>query len=536
VRFTVGADRVWRDILEEHPPAGLVARRPYYRWLVVGTVCIGAFMGQLDASIAQLVLPVLEREFRHSLGLVSWVAIAYTLTLTVLLPVFGRLADVYGRKTLYTIGFLLFVLGSGLCGVAPDLPLLISFRVFQAVGAALLQTNSVAIVVSAAGRHHRGRAIGLQATAQAVGLSAGPAIGGLLIHALNWRWVFWINVPIGLLGAVVGWLVLPRTRTHADGQQFDWRGALLLTPALTALVLAINQGHAWGVRSPAFLCCAFAPALLLPLFICWENRQRAPLLDTMLFRQHAFWAGNLAGLLSYAMLFGVFFLMPFVSERAYQEGALAAGLRLMVVPAFIGLLSPVSGALHDRVGPRPLATAGMVLNFTGLVWLAAALRPGQSSLLTMTLALALFGIGQGLFTSPNNSSVMAAAPEHNLGQAGGILNVTRSFGTSVGVAAAAAVLAWRLGAATGRIGDSLHAQPEALLTAARYVLAMFAIFALVAAALSCIRPHGERRSSSRPSNCDPNVKRNVLPSVCRKTGSCTICSNFTKPAKRHEGS
>ena len=495
MRFSVTAGRVWRDILEEHPPARLVARRPYYRWLVVGTVCIGAFMGQLDASIAQLVLPVLERDFHHDLGLISWVAIAYTLTLTVLLPVFGRLADVYGRKTLYTVGFLLFVLGSGLCGVALDLPFLIGCRVFQAVGAALLQTNSMAIVVSAAGRHDRGRAIGLQSAAQAVGLSAGPAIGGLLIHTLSWRWVFWINAPIGLLGAVVGWFVLPQTKARADDQQFDWGGALLLAPALTALVLAINQGHAWGVRSPAFLCCALAPPLLLPLFIWWESRRCAPLLDTRLFRQHAFWAGNLAGLLSYAMLFGVFFLMPFVSERAYHEGALTAGLRLMVVPAFIGLLSPVSGALYDRIGPLPLATGGMVLSFTGFVWLAIALQPGQASQLPLTLALSLFGVGQGLFTSPNNSSVIAAVPEHGVGQAGGVLNVTRSFGTSVGVAAAAAVLAWRLGAATGRIGDSMHASPEALLTAARYVLGMFAIFALIAATLSWMRPHGERTRS-----------------------------------------
>jgi EmrB/QacA subfamily drug resistance transporter len=495
MRFSVTADKVWRDILEEHPPAPLVARRPYYHWLVVGTVCIGAFMGQLDASIAQLVLPVLERDFNYDLGLISWVAIAYTLTLTVLLPVFGRLADVYGRKTLYTIGFLLFVVGSGLCGVALDLPFLIGCRVFQAVGAAWLQTNSIAIVVNAAGRHHRGRAIGLQSAAQAVGLSAGPAIGGFLIHVLSWRWVFWINVPIGLLGAAIGWFVLPQTKTHADDEQFDWRGGLLLAPTLTALVLAINQGHAWGVRSPAFLCCVLAPALLLPLFIGWEKRQRAPLLDIMLFRQHAFWAGNLAGLLSYAMLFGVFFLMPFVSERTYHEGALQAGLRLMVVPAFIGLLSPLSGALYDRVGPRPLATAGMMLSFSSFVWLTVALRPGQSSLLPLTLALAMFGIGQGLFTSPNNSSVMAAAPEHHLGQAGGLLNVTRSFGTSLGVAAAAAVLAWRLGATTGRIGDSLRASPEALLTAARYVWTMFALFALIAAALSCIRPHGEQLSS-----------------------------------------
>ena len=493
-RLSTTTGKIWKEILQERPPAGILARRPYYRWLVVGTVCIGAFMGQLDASIAQLVLPVLERDFHRHLSAISWVAIAYTLTLAIMLPVFGRVADLYGRKMLYTVGFLVFIVGSGLCGLASNLPFLVGFRVFQALGAALLQTNSIAIVVTAAGERDRGRAIGLQAAAQAVGLSTGPALGGFLIHALSWRWVFWINVPFGLIGALMGWFVLPQTIAYVENRRFDWRGALLLAPALAALVLAIDQGDAWGALSPAFLCCTIAPALLLPLFLWWERRQQAPLLDPGLFRRHAFWAGNLAGLLSYAMLFGTFFLMPFVFERGYHEGPLAAGLRLMVVPVGLALLSPLSGALYDRVGPRPLTGAGMALSLCAFIWLALAMGPATASLLPVTAALGLFGIGQGLFTSPNNSSVMAAAPLTDVGQAGGILNVTRSFGTSVGVAATAAVLAWRLGIITGRTGDTLHASVPALLTASRYVLAMFAIFALVAGALSWLRPHGEKNA------------------------------------------
>jgi EmrB/QacA subfamily drug resistance transporter len=494
-RLSATTGRVWRELLQQPPPARLVAKWPYYRWLVVGTVCIGAFMGQLDASIAQLVLPALEHDFNQQLSAISWVAVAYTLTLAVLLPVFGRLADLYGRKMLYAVGFLLFILGSGLCGFASDLDFLVGFRVFQAIGAALLQTNSIAIVVTAAGAQYRGRAIGLQATAQAVGLSAGPALGGLLIHAFSWRWVFWINVPFGLLGAVLGWFVLPQTNAQSGDGQFDWRGVLFLAPALTALVLAINQGQAWGALSPAFLGSAFAPAVLLPLFLWWERQQRAPLLDLALLRQHAFWAGNLAGLLSYAMLFGLFFLMPFVFERAFHEGALAAGLRLTVVPLALGILSPLSGALYDHVGPRPLTVTGMAVTLCAFAWLALAMNTATRSLLPLTAALTLFGVGQGLFTSPNNSSVMAAAPEKDTGQAGGILNVTRSVGTTIGVAASAAVLAWRLGVTTGRNGDTLHASPQALLAATHYVLAMLAVFALIAAALSLGCPHSAQNRS-----------------------------------------
>ena len=203
-----------RDALlkgREPPPARSIARLASYRWFVVGTVCIGAFMGQVDSSITQLVLPRLEVDFNARLSTVSWVAVAYLLTMAGFLPVFGRLADMFGRKLLYTGGFLLFVLGSTLCGFAPNLPALIAFRVLQAIGAALLSSNSVAIVVTAAGPDERGRALGVMAAAQAVGLSAGPALGGLVLDTLGWQWVFWINVPFGLAAAVIGWFVIPPT-------------------------------------------------------------------------------------------------------------------------------------------------------------------------------------------------------------------------------------------------------------------------------------------------------------------------------------
>src|SRR5262245_62502758 len=192
-------------------------------------------MGQVDSSIAQMRLPRLEYEFGARLSTVSWVAIVYLLAMAAFLPIFGRLADMVGRKLLYTGVFLLFVLGSALCGLAPDLPVLIAFRVLQAIGAALLSSNSVAIIVAAAGPERRGRALGIQSAAQASGLSAGPALGGLVLDTLGWQWVFWINVPVGLVGAVLGWLVIPLTNDIPRERRFYWKGALQIVPALTAL-------------------------------------------------------------------------------------------------------------------------------------------------------------------------------------------------------------------------------------------------------------------------------------------------------------
>ena len=312
----------------EPPPLAGIARLGSYRWFVVGTVCIGSFMSQVDASMTQMLLPRLERDFDASLATVSWVAVAYILTMASFMPIFGRLADMVGRKLLYNSAFVLFMIGSGLCGFATDLPTLVAFRILQGIGAALLTANSISIVVLAAGPDARGRALGLQSAAQAIGLGVGPAIGGLILDTLGWHWAFWINVPVGLVGAVLGWFVLPQTQPASAGERFDWAGALLIAPALTAVIALLNQGHAWGVTSPLFVGCAIAATVFLSLFVWAERRAATPLVDFELLKQPAFLVGNLANFLSYAMLFGVFFLIPFLLVRVYQDTALVAGMRL----------------------------------------------------------------------------------------------------------------------------------------------------------------------------------------------------------------
>jgi EmrB/QacA subfamily drug resistance transporter len=468
----------------EPPPLPAIARLVAYWWLVVATVSIGSFMGQVDSSIAQMLLPTLEREFGARLSIVSWVAVAYLLAMAAFLPIFGRLADIVGRKLLYTAGFLLFVLGSALCGFAPDLPVLIACRVLQAIGAALLSSNSVAIIVMTAGPERRGRALGIQSAAQAVGLGAGPAIGGLVMDTLGWQWVFWINVPVGLAGAAIGWFVIPQTKELPPDHRFDWRGALLIVPTLTAVMTVLNQAHAWGPTSTALLGCALAAVILMIAFVRVEARAAVPLIDLGLFRRSAFATGNIAGLMSYAALFGVFFLMPFVFVRVYGDSALAAGLRLSIVPVMLGVVAPIGGALSDRLGSRVITVTGMLVCVAALALLFAVMDGERGSLWLVMLALAVFGLGQGLFISPNNSAIMEAVPESLTGEAGGLLNVMRCLGTSVGIAAASMLLGWRLEVLTGLVGDTIHAPAPALLSAARDVVLLLGAFAVVAGAMS----------------------------------------------------
>ena len=442
-------------------------------------------MGQLDASIAQLVLPTLQKSFHSSLASVSWVALSYLLTLASTLPIFGRLADMFGRKMLYTVGFFIFIIGSAACGFAGSLPILIFTRAVQAVGAALLQANSVAIITAAAGVQ-RGRAIGVQGAAQAIGLSLGPALGGFLIQALGWQWVFWINVPFGLAGTLLGWFILPQTEgLHRAEFRFDWWGAILLAPALAAITLAVSEMANWGAGSPVFLGMLSAGIALMVVFVLHETRILKPLVDLALFHSRAFSAGNAAGLISYALLFGVFLLLPFALERGYDDTPFAAGLRLTVIPLALGLTAPFAGALSDKFGTRRLTVSGMVIAAVALAIMAVALNGTMRALEITTVAMVAFGIGQGLFTAPNNSAIMGAAPQSLLGAAAGILNTMRTLGTSLGVALASVLLDYAVvvhGSTT-----LISAPPQLVTVGSRDVLGVFAFLALFAAAMSLLR-------------------------------------------------
>jgi EmrB/QacA subfamily drug resistance transporter len=489
---TTGPSRAVRlvDILSrgwEPAPAGFVARRSYYPWLVVGTTCIATFNGQLDASIVQLALPTLEHQFHARLSAVSWVALAHQLAFAAFLPVFARLAEIAGRKAMFLIGFALFTLALILCGSASDLSQLIAFRVLLGTAGAMLGANSVVILVKAAGPTRRGRAMGIFAAAQAVGITLGPVVGGVLLATLGWRWVFWAVVPFALAGAVIGWLIIPKTADLRSDRQFDWQGAVLLMPALTMLLMVISLSHAWGPTSPAIIGSAITTAVLLLMFIGQERQASTPLIDLDLFRISAFAGGILAIVMSYAMLYGMFFLMSFALVRGYHHSPLDAGLRLAIIPVALGIVAPFGGALHERLGVRTVLLSGMAVCVAALILLSVALTGTSSSVHSVIIALAAFGAGLGIFIAPNNSATLSAAPGDRSGEAGGLLNLMRIFGMSVGVACASAVLSWRLAAATG-IGDrTLTASEDALLAAVKDGLLLLTVFAVTAGLTSVLR-------------------------------------------------
>ena len=418
-----------RLLVEPRRPASIRGRENAY-WLAVGAVCVGAFMGQLDASIVTVALPTLQRTFDASVGAVTWVGLSYLLVLVATVTAVGRFADMWGRKLLYVYGFAVFVIGSALCGLAPTLGALIAFRVLQAVGAAMLQANSVAIIVIAVPRPSLGKAIGVQGAAQAVGLALGPSVGGLLLAAGGWRLIFMVNVPFGVLGVIAGLLLIPRSLHLNERVPFDWKGLALFFPAVVAVLSAVSFGNSYGWTSPVIVGAMVAGVALGVAFVIRERHWPDPMLDLRLFRSTRFRWGITSGLLSYLVLFGVLFLVPFYFARGLGIGAGQAGLELMMMPLALGVVAPFAGRLADRVGARPLTVGGMSLVAVALIALGA-LRPTTPGFLAL---LALVGIGLGCFTPPNNAAIMGSVPDQQSGVASGVLNMTRGMGTALGLA------------------------------------------------------------------------------------------------------
>jgi EmrB/QacA subfamily drug resistance transporter len=417
-------------LLTESPRPRWIREHPGGWWLAVATVCFGAFMGQLDASIATLTYPALRTQFHTRLADVEWVSLAYLLALVALLVPVGRLSDARGRKLMYLYGFIVFTAASAACGFAPSLATLIVFRLVQAVGAALLQANSVALVTTSAPRSRMRAALGVQAGAQALGLALGPTLGGIIVSSLGWRWVFFVNIPVGVIAVVAGHYLLPRTRTHVSAASFDWPGLALLATAGTALLLGLSAASGLGLAWPGVVALFLVAVGSTWLFGRRLARAAAPLVDPALLRTRQIAAGLAGALGGYLVLFGPLALVPLVLTDA-GTSLTTAGLVLTALPAGFA-----AGALcGDRLLPRSWsdrrrAAAGSAL----AVLAAAALIPAPFTTPWLIPLLALLGLGLGAFTPANNTLVMGAIPARAAGTGGGLVNMTRSLGTALGVA------------------------------------------------------------------------------------------------------
>jgi len=418
-----------RSIFAEAARPEAIRRNPRAPWLAVGVVCFGAFMGQLDASIVTLTFRPMEREFGAPLAGVQWVSLAYLLALVALLTPAGRIADAVGRKLVYGYGFMVFTIGSAACGLAPSLGILVVFRLVQAVGAAMLQANSVALVTTSVPPARMRLALSVQAAAQAVGLGLGPTLGGLLTQTAGWRAVYWINVPVGCLAVIAGRYLLPRTRQLSRTDSFDWAGALLLATATTALLLALSAAGGLPMPGWAAIVLACTAGICGILFATRQRHARFPLIPPALMRSARVALALSGAFFGYLALFGPLVLIPQV--LAGQGSELRTGLLLSALPAGFGIAAlSAEAVLPATVTNRVRGSAGALTCAFAIVMLIFM----PKSAIGIVPFLALAGLGLGLFVPANNAVIMRSSTAGSAAVLGGLVNMARGIGTTFGIA------------------------------------------------------------------------------------------------------
>jgi EmrB/QacA subfamily drug resistance transporter len=433
-------------LLREHPRPPVIRELRLAPWLAVGTVCFGAFMGQLDASIVTLAFPALQHQFAASLAGVQWVSLAYLLVLVALLVPVGRWSDRFGRKLVYLYGFAVFTGASAACGLAPSLTALIALRMVQAAGAAMLQANSVALVATSTPAAKRRTALAVQAAAQAMGLAAGPLVGGLLIAALGWRWIFLVNLPVGVIALASGWFLLPRTRQLAQRPGADPLGIALLATSAGGGLVALSSLSGLGLPAGLLAGSAGAAVLACASLVWWERRAAAPLVDIRTLAASGTAPALGGALCAYLVLFGPLVLVPQLLA-ARGDSALRTGLLLTALPAGFGLAAIAA----ERLLPASWSNRDRCIAGGLLVSASAAALAIPAPVIVLAIVLGLLGIGLGAYIPANNAEIMAAVPAHHAGAAGGMVNLARGLGTALGVAIVTLALhaGARLGQADG---------------------------------------------------------------------------------------
>jgi EmrB/QacA subfamily drug resistance transporter len=458
------------------------------RWVLLATV-LGSAMASIDATVVGIALPAIGRDFHAGLSALQWVVTAYTLTLAGLLLLSGALGDRYGRRKVFMIGVVWFAIASGLCGIAPNAPVLIGARALQGVGAALLTPGSLAILQASFRPEDRGRAIGAWSGLSGVGTAIGPFLGGWLIQAVSWRLIFAINLPLAVLVLVVARRHVPESRDSSLTGRVDLAGGVLVTLGLIGLTYGLIEG-AGGWTRPAPLAALIAGVVLLAAFIAYERRETAPLLNLKLFASTQFTSANTVTFIVYAALGGTLFLLPIQLQQVSGYTALEAGISLLPVTVIMLLLSARSGALAARIGPRLQMTVGPLLLAGGLA-LLSRIGPSGNYLTEVLPAVLVFGLGVAANVAPLTTTVLAAVPAEHAGMASAVNN---------DVARAAALIAVAvLPAAAGLTGASyLHpAQFSAGFHTASFISAGMCVFGGVLAALT-IRNPARRSAAASP--------------------------------------
>lgn len=459
-------------------------KKPINKWMVLAAIMVGSLLTPLDSSVVNTVLPTITTYFHTGISIVQWVPTVYLLGICCLIMLYGRLGDIIGHKKVFLYGLVTFTLSSVLCGFSQNIWMLISFRMLQGLSAGMIMAVGFALVVAAFPAKERGKALGIYATGVGIAMAAGPTIGGLVAEHLGWRYIFFINVPIGITALLWCSMIIPRSNTK-PGQRLDFPGAVTFSIFLPTLLLYLNRGNEWGWASPMPLTLLTISVVFGLLFLWIEQHSRQPMLSLGIFANRVFSFSMLSNFL-YFLAFSAFtFLTPFFLKFVLNYSVSKVGLVMFVSPLAMLIVAPFVGTLSDRFGSRIFAIAGMCIAAFALFLLSDLKESATAFDVSWRLGLAAFG--GAVFSTPNNSTVMGSVPPQHTGIASGLLAAMRNIGMVFGIAIVGAILYSLAPISTSKKGGSFSpAEIEEFMHGLRWAYLAGAAFAATSALTSIL--------------------------------------------------
>lgn len=401
------------------------------KWTICLLVILGNFLGMLDSSTVNLALYPIAQGLNISLTEVQWIIIAYMLVLTVFLPFFGKLGDIFPKNKVYSCGFLIFAIGAFLNSTAQNFYLLIFYRCIEAMGASIMIANGPAVIATLFKGEDRGKALGINACLVAVGGMSGPAVGGALINYFGWRTIFLPSVPLAIAGAIFSYKLLPYY-IKKKPFKFDYRGFFYFTIALFALLLAISEGHTWGWKSIKIITLGVMTLIFGGLFYFRDSKINYPLINFKMFKIKTFTFGNIAVMTSYMTMFTNGILLPLFLQEIVKYNALITGLLILPYSVASSIVAPFAGSYAGKHGSRTLTILGPSIYILALIIFTTF--NAHTQMWEVILASVIMGIGNGCFQSPSNTAIITSVKKEELGIASGILSLARNLGNILGVA------------------------------------------------------------------------------------------------------
>ncbi len=469
----MGADRVYKN-----------------RMLILINVVFMMFMATLDASIVSVALPIMTQKLSVTSEAISWVLTAYLIVISATVLIFGRLGDIRGKSTVFSYGVLVFAIGSFLCGISDSLVFLIIARVIQALGAAAAMATSQGIITQVFPAHERGRALGISACSVALGSLVGPPLGGLIVSILSWKFVFLINLPIGIFAYFMGMKILPKSE-HVIGEKMDIKGAFLFTLAIVSLFGSLIAEENFGGINPLIVGGVIITAISMVIFVRIEKRHRTPLLQLKMFGNSLYVLSIFCAFISFVSISTTILIQPFYLENTLKLSPAVTGLVMMAYPIVLFVVAPISGYLSDRIGSEFLTFLGLILTSMGLFLMSTLGK--HSSLSAMIVFIAIMAAGNGVFQAPNNSLVMSLVERGKLGIAGSINALVRNLGMVFGVSVSTVLLYNRMGSKLGfRVTNYAPGMDDAFINGMMVVYVAAGILCAVGAALTMYRLRGRK--------------------------------------------